>query len=90
MRYVIVIVSLALLVIWDGLYNDGQYLGFFSPQREERRADGYWLTCFATSRARWRDIVPIDASNLSEPKRPSTVLPVMACPAGQISIRRPS
>jgi hypothetical protein len=28
MRYVIIIVSVALLVIWDGLYNDGQYLDF--------------------------------------------------------------
>lgn len=26
MRYVIVIVALALLIIWDGLYNQGRYL----------------------------------------------------------------
>ncbi|WP_274533354.1 hypothetical protein [Mesorhizobium sp. Root157] len=28
MRYVIVIVSLAFLIIWDGLYNDGRYLDY--------------------------------------------------------------
>ncbi len=28
MRYVIVIVSLAFLIIWDGLYNQGRYLDY--------------------------------------------------------------
>ena len=28
MRYVIIIVSLAFLVIWDGLSNDGRYLDY--------------------------------------------------------------
>lgn len=29
MRYVILIVSVAFFVIWDGLYNNGSYLDFF-------------------------------------------------------------
>jgi hypothetical protein len=29
MRYVIVIVSLAFFIIWDGLYNHSEYLGQF-------------------------------------------------------------
>ncbi|MEZ5781213.1 MAG: hypothetical protein R3D70_06145 [Rhizobiaceae bacterium] len=29
MRYVIVIVTLAFFVIWDGLYNQGRYLDHF-------------------------------------------------------------
>jgi len=28
MRYVIVIVALAFLIIWDGLYNEGRYLDY--------------------------------------------------------------